>query len=131
MRPLQEIGKLVRAWWRIDRIRIPPTAGRILQLCPGQIVLIRGQLFRITDRRIQPTRDGVHVQLILQDDHSSGVLLTRIAASDVSSSSVSSVAATGYSVLRTGHLESVIYDQDVVVVDAAEPAGVPFCDRKQ
>ena len=131
MRPLQEFGKLVRTWWRIDRIRIPPTAGRILQLRSGEAVVIRGQLFRITDRRIQPTRDGVHVQLVLQDEHSSGVLSTHVASSVVTSSDAVSLAATGYSVLRTGDQEAVIYDQDVAVVDSAQPAGVPFWQQKQ
>ena len=52
------LWKLVRAWWRVDRIRISPREGRLLGLEPGAVLQIGETRAVVVRRRPLPGHRG-------------------------------------------------------------------------
>ncbi|GAA5506960.1 hypothetical protein [Novipirellula caenicola] len=50
---------LVVGWYRVDRIRVSPTAGRLLSLKVGDRVVLKGELFKVMQRQIGDAADQV------------------------------------------------------------------------
>ncbi|EMI16239.1 hypothetical protein RMSM_06846 [Rhodopirellula maiorica SM1] len=50
-------------WYRVDRIRISPTAGRLLSLRVGDRVVLKGELFKVTQRRLGEAEEAVEYVL--------------------------------------------------------------------
>ncbi|WP_345328030.1 hypothetical protein [Novipirellula rosea] len=51
--------EFVVGWYRVDRIRVSPTAGRLLSLKVGDRVVLKGELFKVTQRHIGDAADEV------------------------------------------------------------------------
>ncbi len=51
--------EFVVGWYRVDRIRVSPTAGRLLSLKVGDRVVLKGELFKVTQRQIGDAADEV------------------------------------------------------------------------
>lgn len=47
---IQTLRRLLSSWWRVDRIRIATSTGHLLQLAPGDRVLVDGCLLMIQQR---------------------------------------------------------------------------------
>lgn len=59
---LRTVGQLMRTWWKVDRIRVAASTGRLLQLAPGDRLLIRDHLLMVRKRSVVPCpveRDGL------------------------------------------------------------------------
>ncbi|MCC6511016.1 MAG: hypothetical protein IT423_18080 [Pirellulaceae bacterium] len=47
---LESLRQLVHSWWRIDRVRVAKCTGRLLELVPGDRLLVLGQLWLVIGR---------------------------------------------------------------------------------
>jgi hypothetical protein len=56
------LWKLLRSWWRVDRIRASPREGQWLRLTPGSVVSIRGQSAIIVGRMTSASPAGPWVE---------------------------------------------------------------------
>ena len=52
---LESVRQLAVSWYTVDRIRIAPTTGRLLQLKTGDSIILLNELYTILSRRIQST----------------------------------------------------------------------------
>ena len=70
---MMELIRRIVHWWRIDRIRIGPTVGRLLALDVGDRFIYRARSFTVTDRVVTDREDGyeVHLRLGLEEEFSS------------------------------------------------------------
>ena len=68
VRLLRDVLRLVRSWWRSDRIRIGPAEGRLLRLQPGALVSIRGQLVKLVQRREWFEEGGARVEYLCEGE---------------------------------------------------------------
>ncbi len=48
--------RLIRDWWRIDRVRISPREGRLLRLQPGDLLQLEGMTVTVIARQVYPRR---------------------------------------------------------------------------
>jgi hypothetical protein len=55
---LRCIGDLLRSWWQVDRIRVSPSAGRLLRLQPGNIVGIADRDIEVVSRCVSQSPSG-------------------------------------------------------------------------
>ncbi len=55
---MRRIGELLHVWWRMDRIRISPRAGRLLRLHPPCIVYMEDRPVEIVTRTVSRTSVG-------------------------------------------------------------------------
>ncbi len=60
------LARLLHWWWRCDRIRAPPSEGRLLRLVPPCFLRIAGEPAEIVARHVDFAGDG---QLILHRCH--------------------------------------------------------------
>ena len=68
---------LAVGWYRVDRIRVSPTAGRLLSLRVGDRVVLKGDLFKVVQRQIDEAADAV--QYVLNHPDGDAVLrITRV-----------------------------------------------------
>ena len=58
MRLLLAVLNLLRGWWRADRIRVSPNAGRLLRLGTGALLTIEGQAVEVLGRRLRRRPTG-------------------------------------------------------------------------
>lgn len=65
---------LVRSWLAVDRIRVKPIAGRLLQLQPGQTILLCGELLQITSRTDSTTEQRAVIEYLLDCNGAHGTL---------------------------------------------------------
>lgn len=56
---LDRLARLIRDWWRIDRVRISPCEGRLLRLQPGDLLRLEGMTLTVIAREIDPDESGV------------------------------------------------------------------------
>ena len=101
---LNALRQLLTAWWQIDRVRIPPWEGRILNLQPGQHVLICWIPFVIRSRTVGLS-DRFSVQYGLTGD-SAGSL------------QVESIEGRMQGRLQFGDETRSVSDEDIVVLSA-------------
>ena len=59
---LRDVGLLIAAWWRRDRIRVAPAEGRLLRLRPSCRLLILGEAAEVVSRAV----DAGGVALVYQ-----------------------------------------------------------------
>ena len=52
----QSILQLLRSWYSVDRVRVSPTAGRLLSLRVDDRILIRGEVFTVVRRKTTASR---------------------------------------------------------------------------
>ena len=71
---------LLRAWWRVDRIRVAPSDGRLLRLRPNGFVTIGGGTFEIARRVVGQDAGGPFVIYECQATGISAQLIVRLAA---------------------------------------------------
>lgn len=55
---LDSIGRLLKSWWQVDRIRISPREGLLLRLRPGSLISVDGQPVEIVNRTVRQLADG-------------------------------------------------------------------------
>ncbi len=68
----------LRAWWRVDRIRVSPRDGSLLRLSPHCLVVIGGQSFEIAHRIVGHDVAGPFVDYDLHGENGSARLLVRM-----------------------------------------------------
>lgn len=56
------VSALIRSWWRVDRIRISPTAGRLYRLDSRSILLVERRRVEIMGRTVGQTSAGGYVR---------------------------------------------------------------------
>lgn len=56
---LDRLARLIRDWWRIDRVRISPREGRLLRLQSGDLLQLLNMTVMIVERRVEPDARGV------------------------------------------------------------------------
>ena len=103
------IRQLVNTWTAVDRIRISPTEGRLLNLTVGQKILIQDQLYLITCRDARSETHQIRIVYHLRYAGVQGTLSVR--------SCCQSGKTTGQ--LRCGNQTRIVFDSDVVVCQAA------------
>ena len=54
-----DLLRLVRSWWRADRIRSMPPEGRLLRMSAGTLVTVRSHPAEIVGRSVGQTPAGV------------------------------------------------------------------------
>ncbi|HUG91456.1 MAG TPA: hypothetical protein VML55_11510 [Planctomycetaceae bacterium] len=62
MQLLASIVRLIRSWWRVDRIRISAAEGRLLRLEPGALLTIDGQPVEVVERRAPQQPDQTLIE---------------------------------------------------------------------
>lgn len=55
---LAALVDLLRAWWRVDRIRASPREGRLLRLEVADFLTVRGEPARVVARRVGVDAEG-------------------------------------------------------------------------
>ncbi len=77
-----ELGKTLldclRSWWRMDRIRVLPTDGRLLRLHPPCFVVIGGRSFEIAHRVVGQDAEGPFVDYNIHSQDGSARMLVRL-----------------------------------------------------
>lgn len=58
---LGEFVRLVQAWWRADRIRVSPNAGRLLRIAPRCVISVQGQAATVVTRTVSQGPSGSRV----------------------------------------------------------------------
>lgn len=66
---LRNVKELAQSWYAVDRIRVAPTTGRLLQLKVGNSILLRNQIYTVQERK-------------LSHDHERGQVVFRLASSE-------------------------------------------------
>ena len=52
-RMFRDLARLLRSWWRCDRIRVAPREGRLLRLNPRDRLIVRGVAATIVRRTLK------------------------------------------------------------------------------
>ena len=55
------LGDLLRAWWRVDRIRVSSSSGRLLRIFPPCLISIGDQTIEVVSRRVSLAPAGAGV----------------------------------------------------------------------
>jgi hypothetical protein len=58
---LRDLCRLLRSWWRIDRVRVPPREGELLHLKVGDVVVVERCVVQVTSRRVVESSGGAAV----------------------------------------------------------------------
>jgi hypothetical protein len=77
---MHSIAELLRAWWRVDRIRAAPSDGRLLRLQPPCFVTIDGGPFEIARRVVGQDAGGPFVVYECHATGGSAQLIVRLVA---------------------------------------------------
>ena len=100
----QSVLQLLRSWYTVDRVRVSPTAGRLLSLQVDDRILIRGDLFTVVKRQTTASRGGIRLAYQLESDGGGARLSVESATSGTSH----------VSELRTNNGSASIYEDEVV-----------------
>lgn len=60
-RLLSKLSGWIRSWWRVDRVRVSPTEGRLLRLEPPCWLRVEGTLVEVFSRTVGETTGGPFV----------------------------------------------------------------------
>jgi len=71
---LKTAKEIVRAWYSVDRIRVLPSAGRLLQLKVGHSIVVRNELYTVRERKIDHLDGGGLITLGLIHAEGEGTL---------------------------------------------------------
>lgn len=83
-RLLGDVVRLIRSWWCVDRIRLPPQAGRLLRLQPPCYLLIAGRPVEIAARTLGQSGGGRTVTYECRTADGVGRLTVRIVGDSAS-----------------------------------------------
>ena len=108
--------RLIRSWYGVDRIRISPSAGRLLRIRTGDRVLIRDTYYSVMSRTVttgcESGRGGTRVTSRLAGLQGDGVLRVELVTSFQS-----------VSWLQTADGTIDVFDDDVVIIAGGAMAG--------
>lgn len=76
-RLVRDLCRLLRAWWRLDGVRVSVREGRLLRLEPSCLLLISGRLVQVRDRSLRADAVGVWVVYRCEGETGSGDLWAR------------------------------------------------------
>ena len=77
---MHSIVELLRAWWRVDRVRVASSDGRLLRLRPHCFVMIDGRPFEIARRIVGQDAGGPFVVYECQATGGSARLIVNLVA---------------------------------------------------
>ena len=112
---LKTVKELARSWYAVDRIRIPPATGRLLQLNVGNSILIRNELYTVQERKISD--DDGRGQVAFRLGYSEGEAILTVWFNEDNG---------GEGRLTINGESSIVFDCDVVVRQL--PGSMSFCD---
>ncbi|MCP4788102.1 MAG: hypothetical protein GY903_18420 [Fuerstiella sp.] len=115
---LHSVLQLMRSWYAVDRVRVSPTAGRLLSLRVDDRILIRETIFTVVNRQTIASRDGIRLTYQLTSDDGNAELSVEPDS-----------AGTNYvSELTTDNCTTTIYEDDIIELGrSVETAGNPHC----
>ncbi|MCR9198123.1 MAG: hypothetical protein NXI04_05740 [Planctomycetaceae bacterium] len=73
-RVMRKLLDAVRAWYRIDQVRIAPSDGRLLQLDVGDQFVLFDDLFVVQQRSLKSSEACCEVDLTLAGEHTTAIL---------------------------------------------------------
>ena len=73
-RVMQKLLGAMQAWYRIDRVRIAPSDGRLLQLDVGDRFVLLDDVFVVQQRLLKSSEAACEVDLLLKGDHVTATL---------------------------------------------------------
>jgi hypothetical protein len=104
----RDLWRLLRSWWRTDRVRIPLRDGELLQLQIGEVVVIRGSVVRITGRRV--VRSSARVEVVYEcateTEHGS------------MSISIENDRPAESAIWQTGNLQETVVADEILITDS-------------
>ena len=59
---LRDAWRLLRSWWQVDRIRVPPSEGIFLRLRCGALLRVQQQWFEVVRRTVATGGEGSWVE---------------------------------------------------------------------
>lgn len=114
----QSVLQLLRSWYTVDRVRVSPTAGRLLSLRVDDRILIRGDVFTVVNRQTVASRDGIRLAYQLASEDGRARLSV-----EPNTSGTSHVSE-----LMTNDSSTAIYEDEIVEFGRSiETAGKPHC----
>ncbi|MEP3479248.1 MAG: hypothetical protein ABJZ55_08380 [Fuerstiella sp.] len=100
---------LLAAWWKIDRIRVSPTTGRLLSLRHGDHILLQDRLFDV--QQVDSTSEACFVSYTLACESQSAILKVK--------RDQNGVAIEGWLESNGEHdavFDVAVFDDDVIVL---------------
>jgi hypothetical protein len=84
---VRRLWRLLHCWWSADRIRISPSAGRLLRLGPGSVLVLAGEPVRVVGRSAEAGGVAYHCIGVAGDcdvlvSPSAGIVVRRHGAPD-------------------------------------------------
>ena len=104
MKWIESLCDLLEVWYGRDRIRISPTSGRLLNLNPGNQVLLFEELYQISSKDVSEEDAGIQVCYELSSGSSTKLLVVR------------SNPRGSEGVLQNKTFERTVFDEDIVVL---------------
>lgn len=71
---LRDLCRLLRSWWRVDRIRTPSSAGQLLRLDTGCLLNVAGSWWTVDSRVVGDGARGAFVRYRCRDGETIGWL---------------------------------------------------------
>ena len=105
-RSLKAVWQLARAWWSVDRIRIAPTTGRLLQLQTGDSIVLLEELYTVRHRHVVSSGSGDQLSYLLV--HSDGQRALTVVR-EIGRKSI-------HGEISIGGSSQTVFDGDVVVL---------------
>ena len=65
---LRALLRLLCSWWRVDRVRVSPTEGKLLRLEPPCMLRIGERVLEVVRRSVGQTPDGTYVAYTCEDN---------------------------------------------------------------
>ncbi len=98
------LKQLIRSWYAVDRIRIAPTTGRLLQLSAGDSILLKNELYTVLRHKIVNNDGGNRIVFQLASSEGEAVLAVPL-----------DEAKRGEGRLIVNGKSSIVFDSDVVL----------------
>lgn len=115
---LHSVLQLLQSWYAVDRVRVSPTAGRLLGLRADDRVLIRDNVFTVVSRQTIASQEGVRLTYQLKSDDG---------AADLEVESNASYTRQ-LAELSTKNGTTTIYEDEIVELGrSVETSGNPHC----
>lgn len=70
----RKLTALLQAWYQVDRVRIAPSDGRLLQLDVGDRFVLHDEIFVVERRKLKSSEAICEVDLLLQSEGATAVL---------------------------------------------------------
>ena len=115
---MQSIGRVLRTWYQVDRIRVAPADGRLLHLDVGDCFVVGEECYRVVQRQVQSDDTDCRVDLSLRSHQ--GCARLQIFRPQLSQPTQAQ--------LICGDQQTWVFDGDVMIVpsDAAPLEEEPF-----